>query len=231
MVFTDRIDAGRQLCDALKHYKGQDAVVYALPRGGVVVAAEIARSLNVPLDVIVVRKVGHPFSPEYAIAAVAEDGHMVTNRGEVESVDKRWFNESVRAQQQEVRRRRELYTRGRKPISAAGKTAIIVDDGLATGLTMFAAIQEVRHSEPSKVVVAVPVAPPQIIEKLRTVVDDVVALHVIADFQAIGAFYVEFNQVTDSEVVELMRTAGRVGFHGLLETGVINDANHNHRAR
>jgi putative phosphoribosyl transferase len=197
--------------------------VYALPRGGVVVAAEIARALDVPLDLIVVRKVGHPFSAEYAIAAVAEDGHMVTNRAEVESIDKRWFNESVRAEQKEARRRRDLYTRGRAPIPAAGKTAIIVDDGLATGLTMFAAIQEVQHSKPSRIVVAVPVAPPEIIEKLRTLVDDVVAIHVIEDFGAIGTFYVDFNQVTDSEVVELM--------HASSEIGVSDGTNGDQRAR
>ena len=207
VIFKHRVDAGRQLAAALSQYKGHDAVVYALPRGGVVVGTEVARALEVPLDLIVVRKVGHPFSPEYAIAAVAEDGHMVTNSAEVESIDKRWFSESVHAEQQEARRRRKLYTGGRTPISASGKTAIIVDDGLATGLTMFAAIQEVRHSEPAKVVVAIPVAPPQTIERLRTVVDDVVALYVTADFGAIGAFYAHFDQVTDAEVVDLMEAA------------------------
>jgi putative phosphoribosyl transferase len=206
MIFKDRIDAGRQLAGALTHYKGLNAVVYALPRGGVVIGAEIAQALDVPLDLIVVRKVGHPFSPEYAIAAVAEDGHMVTNRAEVESIDKRWFNESIRAEQQEARRRRQLYTRGRLPISAVGKIAIIADDGLATGLTMFAAIQEVRHSSPLKVVVAVPVAPPQTIEKLQTVADDVVALYVTQDFGTIGSFYLQFDQVTDAEVMELMQS-------------------------
>ena len=207
MIFKDRVDAGRQLAAALSPYKGHAAVVYALPRGGVVIGAEVARILQVPLDLIVVRKVGHPFSPEYAIAAVAEDGHMVTNPEEVESIDKRWFSESAHAEQQEARRRRKLYTGGRATISASGKTAIIVDDGLATGLTMFAAIQEVRHSQPDKVVVAVPVAPPQTIEKLRTVVDDVVALYVTHDFGAIGAFYLHFDQVTDAEVVDLMEAA------------------------
>jgi putative phosphoribosyl transferase len=206
MIFKDRTDAGRQLAGALARYRGHDAVVYALPRGGVVIGAGIAQALDIPLDLIIVRKVGHPFCPEYAIAAVAEDGHMMTNRVEVESIDQQWFDERVRSGQQEARRRRQLYTRGRSPISAAGKIAIIVDDGLATGLTMFAAIQEIGHFQPLKVVVAVPVAPPEAIEKLKAVVDDVVALHVTPDFRAIGSFYLQFGQVTDDEVIQLMRS-------------------------
>jgi predicted phosphoribosyltransferase len=206
LIFKDRTDAGRKLADALSAYKSDNVVVYALPRRGVVLGTEIARSLNAPLDLIIVRKIGHPYSPEYAIAAVAEDGHTVMNRLEVDSVDKRWFNEAVRTQQQEARRRRELYTQGRPPIAATDKTAILVDDGLATGLTMFAAVQEVQHFHPRKTVVAVPVAPPQTVEELRQVADDVVALYVTPDFGAIGAFYYSFGQVSDEEVIELMKS-------------------------
>jgi predicted phosphoribosyltransferase len=219
MIFKDRVDAGKKLADALGYYKGHDAVVYALPRGGVAVGAEIARALDVPLDLVVVRKVGHPFAPEYAIAAVAEDGDMITNSAEVDSIDPKWFQESARAEQREARRRRELYTSGRLPISAAGKIAIIVDDGLATGLTMFAAIQEVRHSRPQKIVVAIPVAPPETIEKLRTVSDDVVALYVPPHFRSIGSFYVKFDQVTDEEVIEILNSVQQIG--------AIHDSNHN----
>jgi predicted phosphoribosyltransferase len=206
VVFKDRADAGRKLADALHIYKDDAVVVYALPRGGVVLGAEIARSLNAPLDLIIVRKVGHPYSPEYGIAAVAEDGHTVMNRVEVDSVDKAWFDESVRAQQQEARRRRELYMRDRPPIPATDKTAILVDDGLATGLTMFAAVQEVQHANPRKIVVAVPVAPTQTVEELKQVADDVVALYVTPDFGAIGAFYYRFDQVSDEEVIQLMKS-------------------------
>jgi predicted phosphoribosyltransferase len=207
MIFKDRSDAGRQLASSLGRYRGNDTVVYALPRGGVVIGAEIAQALDIPLDLIIVRKVGHPFSPEYAIAAVAEDGHTVTNRSEVESIDEQWFQDRVHAEQQEANRRRQLYMRNRSPISAAGKIAIVVDDGLATGLTMFAAIQEVRHSQPFKVVVAVPVAPPDTVEKLKAIVDDVVVLYITPDFRAIGPFYLQFDQVTDAEVIQLMRSA------------------------
>ncbi len=207
MFFKDRVDAGRRLAQALMSYKGQDVVVYALPRGGVVLGVEIARTLDAPLDLIVVRKVGHPLSSEYAIAAVAADGHNAINRLAVNSIDKQWFDESVRIEQQEAHRRRELYTSGRTAIPATDRVAIIVDDGLATGLSMFVAVQEVRHSHPRKVVVAVPVAPPQTVQELKEVVDDVLSLHVTADFGAIGSFYRRFDQVSDEEVIELMKSA------------------------
>lgn len=206
MVFRDRIDAGRKLAEALCGYRLDDVVIYALPRGGVVLGAVIARSLDAPLDLIIVRKVGHPYSAEYAIAAVAEDGHTVMNPDEVESIDRSWFEENVRLQQQEARRRRELYTQGCPPVSAAGKVAILVDDGLATGLTMFAAVQEVQHAAPKKIIVAVPVAPPQTVEKLRQVAGDVVALHVTPHFGSIGSFYARFDQVPDEEVIELLKS-------------------------
>jgi predicted phosphoribosyltransferase len=204
-IFKDRVDAGKRLARSLVAYKGQNIVVYALPRGGVVLGAEIARELDAPLDLIVVRKIGHPFSPEYAIAAIAEDGHTVMNPNEVDSIDKEWFQERSEIERHEARRRRQLYTRGRTTISAANKIAIIVDDGLATGLTMFAAVQEVRHAQPQKVVVAVPVAPPGTVELLKQLVDEVAVLHVTRAFGAIGSFYLRFDQVTDEEVIELIK--------------------------
>jgi putative phosphoribosyl transferase len=204
VIFRDRVDAAKKLATALAFYKAERPVVYALPRGGVVLGAEIARSLEAPLDLIIVRKVGHPFSPEYAIAAVAEDGHTVVNQLEVNRIDKEWFEENLQIERQEARRRRERYTRGRDPISAADRVAIIVDDGLATGLTMFGAIQEIRHSSPRKIVVAVPVAPPQTVQELKRVADDVVVLYVTANFGAIGSFYSRFDQVSDEEVIALL---------------------------
>jgi predicted phosphoribosyltransferase len=171
----------------------------------VVLGAEIARELDAPMDLIVVRKIGHPLSREYAIAAIAEDGHTVMNATEVGSIDKEWFEERSQIEWHEARRRRQLYTQGRTAISATNKIAIIVDDGLATGLTMFAAIKEVRHAHPQKVVVAVPVAPPGTVEQLKEMVDEVVALYVTSAFEAIGSFYLSFDQVTDEEVIELMK--------------------------
>jgi predicted phosphoribosyltransferase len=129
---------------------------------------------------------------------------MLTNPYEMESIDKEWFDESVHIEQEEARRRRELYTSGRTPIPATDKIAVIVDDGLATGLTMFAAVQEVRHSNPRKVIIAVPIAPPDTVEELKRVADEVVALYQARDFGTIGHFYFDFRQVTDEEVISLM---------------------------
>ena len=207
MVFADRIEAGRKLARALASYRGPDAVVYALPRGGVVVGAEVARVLECPLDLVSVRKIGHPFSPEYAIAAVTEEGNTVTNPVEVESVDQEWFRQETLAEQHEARRRRSLYLHGRSPIPATDKVAIVVDDGLATGLTMFAAVGELRKARPRKIVVAVPVAPPDTVRKLEKSADEVVALYTPEMFGAIGSFYLRFEQVSDAEVIRLMNPA------------------------
>jgi putative phosphoribosyl transferase len=206
MIFRNRMDAGRHLANALSSYKGQNVVVFALPRGGVLLGVEIARALDAQLDLIVVRKIGHPYSSEYAIAAIADDGHIVQNPLETRTVDKEWFKEACDAEQEEARRRRQLFLGQRAPISAAGSVAIIVDDGLATGLTMSLAIHEVRHRNPSRIVVAVPVAPPDTIAELKELADDIVVLYTPTEgFGAIGAFYSDFTQVSDTEVVNLMK--------------------------
>jgi predicted phosphoribosyltransferase len=206
MIFEDRTDAGRQLAKALISYRGRDPVVYALPRGGVVVGAEIARCLDATLDLVITRKIGHPMSPEYAIAAVGEDGDTVTNPTEIASVDRRWFEQEVSIQQREAQRRRRLYMRDRKPVPARDKVAIIVDDGVATGLTMFAAIQDVRRRGPRRIVVAVPVAPPDTVRKIKLLADEVAVLYSPEEFRAIGSFYARFDQVSDSEVIEILNS-------------------------
>ena len=206
MIFEDRTDAGRQLARALISYRGRDPVVYALPRGGVVVGAEIACALDATLDLVITRKVGHPMAPEYAIAAVSEDGDTVTNPTEIASVDRRWFQQQVSIQQREAQRRRQLYMRDRKPVSGRNKVAIIVDDGVATGLTMFAAIEEVRRRGPCRIVVAVPVAPPDTVRKLKLLADEVVVLYSPEEFMSIGSFYARFDQVGDSEVIAILNS-------------------------
>lgn len=205
-MFLDRTDAGKKLAQALIAYKSQSVVVYALPRGGVVLGVEVARSLGAPLDLIVVRKIGHPLQPEYAIGAVAEDGYVVSNPDEIVTLDKRWFDRAAALELKEARRRRTLFLEGRRPVAVRDKVAIIIDDGLATGLTMLAAIHEIRKRGPQKVVVAVPVAAAETADKLRLEVDDLVVLHIPGWLGAIGAFYQRFDQVSDDEVVVLMRS-------------------------
>lgn len=209
MRFHDRTDAGRQLALALHRYRGHDGVVYALPRGGVVLGVEIARALGMPLDLIIPRKIGHPRFPEYAIGAIVEEGEMVCNDDEVERLDPAWFREEAMAQRHEARRRRELYLAGRARVSVAGKTAIIVDDGIATGLTMEVAIRDARRRGPARLVVAVPVAPADTVRRLARGVDDFVVLDRSPDFLgAVGAYYDRFEQVADTEVIALLRDSG-----------------------
>jgi predicted phosphoribosyltransferase len=204
-MFVDRTDAGKKLAKALFRYKGQPLVVYALPRGGVVLGVEVAPALEAPLDLIVVRKIGHPSQPEYAIGAVAEDGYVVTNPDEVAHLGTCWLDYATAAELKEAQRRRALFLRGRDPVEVKDKIAIIVDDGLATGLSMSAAIHEIRGRGPHKVVVAVPVAAAKTVDKLRPNVDDLVVLRIPEWFGAVGAFYQQFDQVSDEEVVALMK--------------------------
>lgn len=207
MRFKDRTDAGRKLAQALDSYANQDGVVYALPRGGVVLGVEVARALRMPLDLLIPRKLGHPLQPEYAIGAVVESGEMVVNQWEVSRVDPQWFKHEVEAERHEARRRRELYLGGRAPAAVQGKVAIIVDDGIATGLTMEVAIRDARHRAPGRLVVAVPVAPPETVERLAREVDEFVVLDRSPYYLgAVGAYYDYFAQVSDDEVVALLRS-------------------------
>ena len=204
-MFLDRVDAGKKLSRALFTYKSRPVVVYALPRGGVVLGVEVARGLEAPLDLIVVRKIGHPSQPEYAIGAVAEDGYVVTNPYEVARLDKWWLDRAIAEEVKEAQRRRRLFLQDRAPIDVKDRIAIIVDDGLATGLSMMAAIYQIRRRGPHKVVVAVPVAAAETVERLKSEVDDLVVLYIPDWFGAVGAFYQRFDQVTDEEVVALMK--------------------------
>jgi putative phosphoribosyl transferase len=209
MRFADRTDAGRRLGEALARYRGRQGVVYALPRGGVVLGVEVARALAMPLDLVIPRKIGHPHQPEYAIGAVAESGELACNEAEVARVDAAWFEHAVEREKLEARRRRALYTGGRAPLDARDKTAIIVDDGIATGLTMMAAILDVKRFRPAQVVVAVPVVPADTAARLGRLVDDVVAVQVEEYYLgAVGAYYDEFHQVSDDEVIALMQDVG-----------------------
>lgn len=212
-MFTDRTEAGKKLAEKLASYRGKDAVVLALPRGGVVTGYEISKTLGLPLDIIAVRKIGHPGSPEYAIGAVGENGMRIVNEVEVATIDQKWLLEETAREQEEAKRRSSLYREGKAPQSLAGKIAIVVDDGIATGLTMRLAVRSVKTQKPKKVVVAVPVAPPESLTALKAEgADDVVVLEPPEEFVgAVGAHYVRFEQVEDEEVIRLLRSIYEAG--------------------
>lgn len=203
-MFRDRMDAGQKLASELKtkYPKIKNGVVLALPRGGVVIGYEIAKKLDCPLDIIVTRKIGAPLNPEYAIAAVSEHEMIVSPR---ENPDKKYLEEETKKERQEIARRVREYRGDRLEIDLKNKTAIIVDDGLATGLTMIAAIKEIRLSKPAKIIIAVPVAPPETVENLKRIVDDIIVLNTEPLFFAVGQFYEDFAEVSDEDVTKYLR--------------------------
>lgn len=212
MRFANRREAGHRLAVALERFRGQDGVVYALPRGGVSLGVEVAEYLGMPLDVLIPRKIGHPMESEYAICAVPEHGQRVCNPREEAAVDPGWLAEAEARERAEARRRRSLYGRSNAP-SVAGKVAIVVDDGIATGLTMRAAIRDAYARDPARVVVAIPVVPAETAEKLEAEADELVALDVPERYLgAVGAYYDSFPQVSDEEVIRMLdHAAGREG--------------------
>ncbi|MCL5090573.1 MAG: phosphoribosyl transferase, partial [Patescibacteria group bacterium] len=177
-----------------------------LPRGGVIVGGEIARLLNIPLSIIIARKIGHPLQPEFAIAAITENGHLVSNKNYLEEVPLEWFKNEVSQEQTEAKRKRTLYTPFLKNINSKGKIFILVDDGIATGLTTKAAISDLKDRNPKKLILAVPVIPQDSAEEIKTMVDELTALAIPKDFLgAVGAYYQEFPQVSDEEVVKILK--------------------------
>lgn len=208
-MFVDRNEAGKKLAEKLAGYKGADAVVLALPRGGVVIGAEVAKALALPLDIVSVRKIGHPFTPEYAIGVVDEHGATILNEWETKSLDKEWLAREIEKEKEEAQRRSATYRGTRAPIDLAGKTALIVDDGIATGLTMQLAVRAVKKSKPAKIAVAVPVSPPDSIELLKNEgADEVIVLEDPKEYLgAVGIHYVQFPQVEDAMVIKLLSEA------------------------
>jgi predicted phosphoribosyltransferase len=207
MPFQDRKDAGRQLAKALLKYRGRHPVILALPRGGVPVAAEVASSLDAPLDLVIVRKIGVPTQPELAMGAVAEDDEPVRNAEVIElaGISERTFDEVCREERVEIARRRSRYLGGRARSEIKGHVAVIVDDGIATGATTLAAIRAVRKRGPKELILAVPVAPIDTIRRLHTEVDAVVCLETPEIFGAIGYFYRNFSQTSDDEVIATLK--------------------------
>jgi len=201
MVFANRIEAGRKLAQALESYFADEVVVYGLARGGVVLAGEVASRLEAPLGLVIPQKIGHPLSPEYAIGAVTETGEPVWAEPYLAMLENTWLDRQTEAARQEARRRRNEYSSGRATPDVSGRTAILVDDGVATGLTMMAAILDIRRLNPARVVAAVPVAPAEAIVELAAFADELTVLYQpLGYFGAISAYYRRFDQTTDEEV-------------------------------
>lgn len=209
----NRTEAGQELAGALASYKGMDAVILALPRGGVSVAAEVARALDAPLDLVLVRKIGVPMQPELAMGAVVDGGEPLIVRNEdiisMAGISEAEFRHVCDCELAEIDRRRKLYLSGRPRAEIKDRIAIVVDDGVATGATTRAALQAVRKRRPRLLVLAIPVAPTSTLEELRGEADVIVCLEAHEYFPAIGVYYSDFRQVSDEEVVRLLSAASK----------------------
>lgn len=210
MIFENRVDAGRQLAQKLKKYAGRkNVVVLGIPRGGVPVGFEVANALKAPLDIFLSRKLGVPGQEELAFGALASGGIRVLDRELIRElgISGEDIERATRTVKKELERRERLYRGDRPPLRVAGKIAVLVDDGIATGSSMRAAIQALQQMGPAQIVVAVPVAPARTCDSLRPEVDELVCIQAPELFWAIGQFYEDFSQVTDQEVTELLRRA------------------------
>jgi putative phosphoribosyl transferase len=211
MLFDDRADAGRQLASRLLRYETEDPIVIGVPRGGVPVAYEIARALDAPLDVVVARKIGAPQQPELGLGAIVDGDHpeKVLNEDLVRMlhVPRTYIEREAATQLEEIHRRQALFRGGRPRVELAGRTVIVVDDGIATGGTVRAVLRGVQRARPRRVVLAVGVAPPDTAEMLRAEVDELVCIATPEPFHAVGQFFRDFSQVSDDEVVRVLAKA------------------------
>ena len=207
-MFKDRKEAGQKLANKLEQYRDKkDTIVLGLPRGGVVTAYEIAKSLNLPLDLIVPRKIGAPDNPEFAIGAIAEDGEGIFDQSVITeyNISKDYIDKEVEKEKKEAQRRLKLYRGDRPILNLKDKTAILIDDGVATGATMRAAIKSAKIKGVKEIIVATPVIARDTLKKIGTEVNEVIYLDAPTFFGAVGAFYQSFAQTEDKEVIELMK--------------------------
>jgi putative phosphoribosyl transferase len=208
-VFANRQEAAKQLAERLMHFKDVDPVILALPRGGVPIGFEAAKALEAALDLVLVRKIGAPHQPELAIAAIVDRPHaeIVINEDIVKAlgIPQSYIDDECARQLEEIERRRALYLAGRSRVDLAQKTVIVVDDGIATGATVRAALHALKRTNLSRLVLAVPVAPPETLATLQEGVDELICLFTPTYLGGIGTFYIDFHQVSDDEVVEMLR--------------------------
>ena len=213
-MFQDRIDAGNQLATSLKKIKTDNAVVVAIPRGGLPLGSIVAKTLKAPLDVVLTKKIGHPHHREYAIGAVSLEDIVL---GDAIGITKSYIDEETKKIRAKLGERHDQYYKNSQPLDLKDKTVIIVDDGIATGNTLLATIEMVHKQKPEKIIVAVPVAPKSAIIKLRAnpKVQEVISLLVPYNFHAVGQFYEEFDQVTDEEAIRLLQESRNVANESL----------------
>jgi len=208
-IYSSRDDAARKLAEDLSRYRGQNPLVLAIPRGAVPMGQIIAQALGGELDIVLVRKLGAPGNPEFAVGAIDETGWAyVAEFARSVGADDAYIEQAKKSQLRLLQNRRAIYTPSRAPIDPAGRVAIVIDDGLATGATMIAALHAVRAKRPARLVCAVPVAPLECLERIRPYADEVVCLQTPADFYAVGQFYRDFRQVEDEEVIGLLARSG-----------------------
>jgi putative phosphoribosyl transferase len=201
MIFRNREEAARLLARELRAYANTHAVVLALPRGGVPLGYIIARDLHLPLDVILIKKIGYPQQPEYAVGAVSLNSLIVNPRIDLPDT---YFQEQALRIRQQLQERYKRYKQDQEPVAVQNRPVLLVDDGIATGYTILAAAQLLRQSEPAQIILAVPVAAPRSLDKIRPYVDEIICLDAPADFQAVGQFYADFSEVSHEAVIRLL---------------------------
>lgn len=214
MMFKNRVEAGQKLADALKKFNNSpNTIILALPRGGAVIGFEVAEKLNLPLDIVVPRKIGAPGDPEFAIGAITETGEGIFDEMVIGAygITESYLQNEIKKEKAEAERRLTLYRGPRPPLDLKNKTVIIVDDGLATGLTMRAAIKTVKKMGAAKIAVAIPVAPSDTVELIKKEVNELIYLLTPAFFGSVGEFYDEFPQTADEEVIELLKKSENFG--------------------
>ena len=202
MLFIDRLDAAIQLAIKLEKYKDQDGIILAVPRGGVPIGYYLARYLNFNLDLLMTKKLGHPFNEEFAIGAVGLEDVIVE---ETEGISPEYIKREAANIQHQLEERYKKFRGEKEPLKIEGKIVIVVDDGVATGRTIFATLKMLRSKHPQKLVIAVPVAPKQAVERISREVDEFICLYTPTPFFGVGRFYKDFTQITDEEVIELLK--------------------------
>lgn len=208
MIFKNRYEAALKLIPYLEKYCKEQGVVLAVPRGGVPIGYQLARHFNIPMQLLMTKKIGHPLNPEVAIGAVGLEDHLVDITS---GITLKYIDEQVKSIQKSLKERYTRFMGDQLPVSLENKVVIITDDGIATGNTILGSIRMLRQKHPKKIVVAVPVAPVEIVPKIKKYVDDFICVHLAEDFRGVGQYYSDFSEVPDEEVVTLLKEANRFG--------------------